>query len=428
MPVPILPYSIYEPFLSSVPAKEEEAPKRRRYRELLEQALDNPPKRKEPGLGQSIAAAAVGGLGGFLNSSPVRAVHQDPTVLQGTIDSILYGKYPEEMSLYRERLKGLKDLADLESREEIDRPYKEALAEQAKERAGYYKTAGERSLGVEQERTNRALSVQDKKSEQALSLEEKRGENRRRLNYVPTREVDPEYLKERELEDQEEVDIRPYREWSMGRIRSADRDLRERVENQRNELKKLGLDRDYQISLGRLEDAKKRTEAYIQKRGETRNNFKPEVDYVRDLGRAESEYISELSSLNRRFKIGAGFDTTTPEQLDPSQKRQYFEERGNLERKLLNRKNQLERLYAKRVGKEEDEIVDYTPDHEEEISRFDQLAKEAKTPPVQKKKIGTINLRNPETLRSMQERARQLGMTLEQAIQAARERGYEVLN
>lgn len=343
-----------------------------RYRRMLEQAVLSPPQRPQPGMGQAVAAGLSGGLAGLLNLRRPGAV--DPRMIAQTQERILQGDYPEQVDEYKQRLRGLSGLAELEQKDALEGPYKEAQAGLAAAKAGYEKSRAETELEKARLAANAKTGSASITADASKHRTDTEAKTARDKLYIKASLVDPAYAKERGVDAKvtpdHEFRMDDYQTWKSLKIASDSGALRRQANEDLKGYRSKKLAQDYDIAKRRIAVAR----AQLAQQAQGKDSMEPEEDYVKALERAETTFLRELGQLDRAYKIGmdAYGQAMTPEKLPDEAKRLYFERRAGLEKKLMDSKRKSANLYS---GLRKDaEPIDFS-EHEENLKYFEQQAK-----------------------------------------------------
>lgn len=361
-------------------------PPRSRYRQDLEEAIANPPQMPEATWGRGLLSGLIGGMSGYLNASPSRQFRIDPTQ---TIERIRYGDYPQKLSEWQQRLKGLQSLEELQRgdiEEARKRDESQSLINQRNATADYYKTG--------------RAAIEDKKIEGQNYRAGMRTDTQRLNSTIPITEARSEYIKEM-LADERitpeqaqdpnyRVSAKGYHDW-LYRQTAEDqvalkRELSEAHELNATEIAKLRTDasryrteKQYEAAMARVEEMRKRTSIMAEKAATTGNKTDDEAvkEYRGNNEKAETNYLDNINKLNRRFRIGAGTEFSAgvdaPEKLPAEQRKQYFSEMFRIEQRLVNAKKSAERLYSFKTRKDPD-FTEIEAPHLDNLARYQELS------------------------------------------------------
>lgn len=361
-------------------------PTRSRYRQDLEEAIANPPKMPEATWGKGILSGLIGGLSGYLNASPSRQFRIDPTQ---TIERIRYGDYPQRLSEWQQRLKGLQSLEELQRADVEDirkQAESQALVNQRNASADYYNTGRKQIVEMQ------LKGKQD--------IEDKKDETRRLASTFPITQARSEYIKEM-LEAEQitpeqaqdpnfRINTKAYDTWiranTMEDQVALKRELADAHEFNTSEIAKLRTDasryrtdKQFTAAMARVEEMRKRTEILKERAASTGNKTDDEAvtEYRRNNEKAENDHLNKVNALNRRFRIGAGTEFSpgidAPEKLPTEQRKQYFSELFSLEQRLVNAKKSAERLFSYKTRKEP-EFSEIEAPHLDNLARYAELS------------------------------------------------------
>lgn len=356
--------------------------KRLKYRQQIEDLLNNQPKMPEGTWSKGLLSGLIGGMAGYLNASPSRRFNLDVTP---TIERIRMGDYPQKLSEWQQRLRGLTSLDELQSRDTEEQRKaleSQALVNQRNASANYYET-GRKELETMKEE-GRNTRAQGRTETQRLNSTIPITEARR--EYIDEMLADERITPEQASDPGFRISKSGYDTWIRANTAEDQIALRKslaeakglndkEIATLRTDATRYRTDKQFEASMARVEEMRKRTAILEQKATTTGSKTDDEAvkEYRSNNEKAEESYLRNLNSLNRRFRIGGGTGASpgvdSPEKLPPDQRKQYFGERLAIEQRLVNSKKSAERLFSFKT-KKEPEFGEIEAPHLENLAKF----------------------------------------------------------
>lgn len=357
-------------------ARQEMPPPPAGSRELgyLRQVQSQRPELPKPKWWQIAAAAAAGGLEGFLASSPSAAVRssvRDPGRLSR---QIMEGDYPQRMQDWQVDLKNAQALLDASLDIQKARGQQQLQEAQAWRYRNEPGLKADTALEVQQSRNQGAIAKVGATTEGYL----KTGEQKYRHTLKPVTPEKSAKLQAGGYEPEgEDEQGRPL--FSAATLANYDRN---EITREKHELdRQLGQDKLKSAEQIAAENRKSREKlaqynqgqawarqearlrADLQKaqaRGETGEYEKEKLDA---MAKIENIYHKGVTDLAKRFKFADEYNSKTADQLTGPAAEEYWTERLTLERNLRESKNRAERLYS--LQKKSDSPLVYQPEEGE---------------------------------------------------------------
>lgn len=332
-------------------------PELEHYRMLAESR----PERSSPKWWQRLAAGAAGGLEGYLMSSPSAAIRSSVRNPGQLSRQIMEGDYPQRLQDWQMDMKSAQDM--LEASLDIQKA-RGAQAVQEAQAWRYRNEPGikaDTSLEVQESRNQGALAktqavsagiqatnaAREKLKLRPVTAE--KAEELRAEGYEAAGEDEqgrPLYpestlLSETRRKTQADRDALNY-QLGQDRLKSSET-IAEENRKSREKLAKFQAGQAWARQSARLQ-------ADLQKAQARGESGEYEKEKILNLAKIENAYHKSIADLGKEYKFADVNDPRTPESLTGPAALQYWTRRLEIEKRLREQKNLMERLYATQKG------------------------------------------------------------------------------
>ncbi len=348
--------SISDPF-EGIP---ESARPKSTLRTQIEELIKRRPQIDErPSIAKAIAAGLFGGVQGYLNTSPAKAVHQDPGATDDFVKSLRMGNYDLKDRNWANKLKDLELMDTLEGRDkaedvaqkraESDEALKKAQAEYYKQRPGIEDKkiagsetrakirAGETTFGKLPDWLQKELNA-GKSEDQQFSPDDI-------LPKFLVEQINKKYNFEQMNESKENIAARR----NETQITTTGMNNQTSTANTQTKVGSQEKIADKRIA-GQKDAASIRANAPAKERPVRAGEA--EAEQLRLTKGAEDSYQRELDRLDKQFGIGTtGYPAvSSPDKLRPDAKASYMAKKNSLDAALAKRREEIANLANTRKG------------------------------------------------------------------------------
>jgi len=329
--------------------------------EYLRQTQAARPEQPKPKWWQIAGAAAVGGLEGYLASSPSAATRSAVRQPGRLSQMLTEGDYPQRMQEWQIDLKNAQDLLDASldiQKSRSQQQLQEAQAwryrnepgikadtaldvQESRNQGGIAKTQATTQGYLTTNKQRETLKLRPVTPEKAAALKEEgyeaAGEDDQGRALYPESTlmaVDRNAL-------QRDRDALNY-QTSQDKIKSSEA-IAEENRKHREKLAKYGAGQAWTRLSAKLQSDLQKARA----KGESGEFEKEKLD---NLAKIENIYHKGVIDLAKRFKFADEYNSKTADDLTGSQATEYWTERLTLEKRLREGKNLMESLYARQKG------------------------------------------------------------------------------
>ena len=322
---------------------------------------DQRPERQPTKWWQTLAAGAVGGLEGYLASSPSAAIRSSVRQPGRLSQMINEGDYPQRLANWQMDIRNAQDM--LEASIDVQK----ARSQQQVQEAQAWRYRNEPGI-----KADTALDVQESRNQgqiaKAGAVAAGYKDTARLKDELSLREVTPDKVKEmderghrpitftdepgkfyfhestlKEVERSRLKDDENRLDYVLGqdKISSAERIAED------NRKSREGINKYTQSQVWARHDARLKVE---RQRAAVGGDTKFEDAKLNRLNKIENIYHKGISDLAKEYKFADQYDPKTPEMLTGPAAEQYWTKRYTIEKTFRDQRNEAERLYARQKG------------------------------------------------------------------------------